>query len=83
MHQSIIRQPVGGSAEDPIEVSVPETYDGPIDYAVYREILEAYYLSLVGPEGRAIRMGPGVRTVRMQNVNFEIPAAGQFQAAEE
>lgn len=59
VHEARIKQPAGGSFEDPIEVEPPTTYDGPIDIQAFGSLVDGYYRHLVGPTGIAIRVDPG------------------------
>ena len=50
-----IKQVVGGDYDvDPLEVSRPIGYDGPLNYGAFRDAAEQYYRTLIGPEGRVL-----------------------------
>jgi hypothetical protein len=64
-----IKQAVGSDYESgPLEVGRPHDYRGPLDYERFRDEVTAYYRSLVGSTGSAIRISGGAK-VRMRN-NF-------------
>jgi hypothetical protein len=51
-----VRQPYGTRyEEEPLEVSKPVGYDGPWNHALFSELCENYYRSLIGSAGHAIR----------------------------
>lgn len=59
----LVRQAVGGAyAVDALEVSAPDGYDGPMNYAAFRECVEAYVRALVSSSG----LSPG-SSIRMRN----------------
>jgi hypothetical protein len=63
-----VKQSVGSDFETaPLEVSRPHGYDGHLDYAAFRQLVEAYYRSLVGTQGSTIRIAPGAQRIRMRN----------------
>jgi len=50
-----VKQVVGGDFEtDPLEISGPHDYDGPLNYGAFRDAAEQYYRTLIGPEGRVL-----------------------------
>lgn len=64
----LVKQAAGATfADHPIEVLLPDGYDGPIDYDAYRNCVERYYRSLVGGTGSAINLGQGVNVVMRNN----------------
>jgi hypothetical protein len=80
--QATIKQPLGSSFEKTgLEVSKPEKYDGPFNYAAFRDAAEAYYRGLVGSTGLAIRVGGG-RDVRMSDNVFKTNSVAEFEVAE-
>ena len=57
-----VKQTVGSDFEnDPLEVLLPEGYDGPINYENYRLAVEHYYRLMIGEAGKAFRFGPNTR----------------------
>ena len=73
-----IKQTVGSSFEkDPIEVSAPVGYDGPLDWEAFRDAVESYYRSLVGSQGSGIRI-EGSKDIRMRNNRFIQPISVEF-----
>ncbi len=66
-----LKQIVGGDFErDPIEVSAPQGYSGPIDYEAFRHAAESYYRQLVGSTATGIHISPGAKGIRMYNNTF-------------
>lgn len=78
-HQSLIRQPAGGDMQDLIEVSPPDDYAGPMDYQAFRDAVEGYFRSCVGPEGRGVRM-PWEAVLTMNDVIFGFASEVTFEA---
>jgi hypothetical protein len=64
----IVRQPFGTDyAKEPIEVEKPfGSYAGNWNQDAFRKIVEDYYRSAIGSQGRAMRIGPGSENVRMR-----------------
>ena len=64
----ILRQPLGTDyAKEPIEVEKPSgSYTGNWNQDAFRKIVEDYYRSAIGRQGRAMRIGPGSENVRMR-----------------
>lgn len=64
-----VKQIVGGHFEtDPIEVGKPIGYEGPFNYAAFREEAERYYRGLVGSQGSGIRIAKGGHVRMRDNV---------------
>ena len=65
----IISQPFGTDYEtEPIEVHpVQGLYRGPFNHAAFSEAVETYYRSLIGSQGRAIRIQGNATSVVMIN----------------
>jgi hypothetical protein len=77
-----IKQTVGADFESgPIEVGRPHGYEGPINYEAFRAIVEKYYRSLVGSQGRGIRISGG-RNIRMRNNTFIQQVSFEFDVDE-
>jgi len=76
-----IKQTVGGDFEtDPLEISRPHGYDGPLNYRAFREITEEYFRSLIGRSGSAFRIEGG-STVRMRDNTFVMPKSYEIPLA--
>lgn len=74
-----IKQTVGSLYEEgPLEVAPPRGYDGSLNYAPFRQAVEAYYRSLVGSSGSGIRIGPGSSNIRMRNNRFASARTATF-----
>lgn len=62
-----IKQTVGDDFEKgQLEVSPPQGIKQTIDYSIFRDLVEKYYRSLVGKQGRSIRIEGG-NNIRMFN----------------
>jgi hypothetical protein len=73
-----IKQTVGASSAEPIEVGSPSGgYNGPWSHAKFQEAAEAYYRSFVGPGARGINIA-STSQVRMRNNSFERRAEISF-----
>lgn len=65
-----LKQSVGSDFKKGIiEVSSPKGYKGPFSYLAFQEGVTKYYQSLVGSQGRGIRIQGGGK-VRMRNNTF-------------
>ena len=64
----ILRQPFGTDyAKESIEVEKPfGSYAGNWNQDAFRKIVEDYYRSAIGSQGKAMRIGPGSGNVRMR-----------------
>jgi len=64
----ILRQPFGTDyAKESIEVEKPfGSYAGNWNHNAFRKIVEDYYRSAIGSQGKAMRIGPGSGNVRMR-----------------
>ena len=64
----ILRQPFGTDyTKEPIEVEKPfGSYVGNWNQDAFRKIVEDYYRSAIGRQGRAMRIGPGSENIRMR-----------------
>lgn len=77
-----IKQTVGSDFETgPIEVSGPHGYTGPINYQAFRDTVEKYYRTLVGSQGRGIRISGG-RNIRMRDNRFIQEMSFEFDVDE-
>ncbi len=76
-----IKQAVGSSFETgPIEVGPPRGgYRGPFNHQEFRNAVEKYYRSLIGSQGRGIRI-EGATNVRMRGNRFEQDMTAEFGA---
>ena len=64
----ILRQPFGTDyAKESIEVEKPfGSYAGNWNHNAFTKIVEDYYRSAIGRQGRAMRIGPGSENIRMR-----------------
>ena len=64
----ILRHPFGTDyTKEPIEVEKPfGSYAGNWNHNAFRKIVEDYYRSAIGSQGKAMRIGPGSGNVRMR-----------------
>ena len=77
-----IKQTVGADfATDPLEVSQPANYTGPLDFNAFRKCVEEYYRKFVGAQGSGVRVAPKAG-VRMRNNNFGGAWSCSFDASE-
>ncbi|MDP2859198.1 MAG: hypothetical protein Q8P50_14635 [Bacillota bacterium] len=77
-----VKQSVGSSFETgTLEVSRPRGYDGSLDYAPFRDAVEAYYRRLIGSSGTGIRV-VGASRVRMRNNTFVKPTQTHVEYSE-
>jgi hypothetical protein len=77
-----IKQTVGSDFENgPIEVSRPHGYKGPFNYEAFRAVVEKYYRSFVGAQGRGIRISGG-GNIRMRNNTFIQEMSFEFDVDE-
>jgi hypothetical protein len=72
-----LKQTVGSTAADPIEVGRPIGYTGPLNYQDFRAGVEAYFRSLVGKAGTGIQIGGG-GSVRMTDNVFQKTLVFEF-----
>lgn len=63
-----LRQAVGATASDPLEVSPPAGYPGPFDQRKFQAEVEKYFRELVGGSASSIKRAPGAKSLRMRNV---------------
>lgn len=61
-----------------MEVSPPVGYDGPINYAAFRDAAEFYYRSCIGENGSVINI-KGSSNVRMRNNRFMKTVRAEFE----
>lgn len=65
---SDLKQTAGSNyATDPVEVSRPANYSGPLDWNAFRRCVERYYRMSFGPQGSGIAWEPGATNLRMRN----------------
>jgi len=78
-----IKQTVGADFETaPLEVSPARGYNGAYNYAAFRQLVENYYRSLVGSQGRGIMIAGG-GSARMRNNTFVQPHVATFEYNEQ
>src|SRR5438477_9420165 len=77
----ILRQPFGTDyAKESIEVEKPfGSYAGNWNHNAFRKIVEYYYRSAIGRQGRAMRIGPGSENVRMRGNTIEFSKSYQLE----
>jgi hypothetical protein len=64
-----VKQPVSAGDEHvPLEVSLPNSLSGSVDFADFRKLVEQYYRESFGSTGSAFRIGPGTKVRMMHNV---------------
>jgi hypothetical protein len=76
-----IRQEAGAVASDPMEVSPPAGYAGPLDLQKFQTEVEKYFRSLVGSSGSRIRNGPGAKSMRIRDCRHRKAASVSFEVA--
>lgn len=75
-----IKQAVDGNVEtDPLEVTLPHGYDGPISYEAFRRAVSQYYRSLVASDGYGNQIGG--KNIRMRDNTFLMPRSVEFPLA--
>jgi hypothetical protein len=74
-----LRQTVGATATDPIEVSAPAGYVGPFDHEKFRAEVEKYFRGFFGSPGSSVNLGPGGKKVRMRNCRYRKLASVSFE----
>ena len=76
-----IKQTIGSAGMNaPLEVSNPIVYEGPLNYQAFRDAVERYHRSRIGPQGRGIRIGAGaISNLRMRNNTFRGPHTEEFE----
>ena len=76
-----LKQVVGSDFEiDPIEVTAPHNYSGPMNYDAFRKAAEEYFRKHIGSQGSGIRIGEGAKNIRMQNNRFVREESVEFEA---
>lgn len=76
LHADITHPVAGDLDSDPLEVTLPHGYDGPISPSAFRRAVGHYYRSLVGGGGLGIHTGNGSR--RMHDHTFLLPRSFEF-----
>ena len=72
-----IKQPVDGNVEtDPLEITGPHGYDGPISWEGFRRAVGQYYRSLVGSCSSGFQTR--VDNIRMRDHSFLLPRTFEF-----
>jgi hypothetical protein len=69
-----IKQTVGSHHSDSYEVSLPEGYNGPMNYNAYRDSVEGYARSFISINGDV-----SGRNIQMRNNQFVRPAEDEFE----
>ena len=76
-----LKQTVGASVSDHIEVSPPAGYAGPFDNQRFQAEVEKYFRSLFGSSGSSIKRAPGAKSVRMRNCRHRKAISVSFEFA--
>jgi hypothetical protein len=77
---SDIKQSVGSADNgDDLEVTVPDGYNGPLDYERFAKGIRGYYQRLAGPQGSAVAYGGTTHTVK-KNTTIVMDAEFEFDA---
>lgn len=79
VYQSLVRQTPGAGLEEPLEITVPETYAGPMNYEALRIGVENYYRQALGQQGRAVNFGPGT-SITIRNMSIGLDMRHSFDA---
>ena len=75
-----IKQAVDSHFEtDPLEVTLPHGYDGPISYEAFRRAVSQYFRALVACDGFGQQKGVG--NIRMRDNTFLMPRSFEFPLA--
>lgn len=76
---AIVKQTVGASFEsDPIEVSPPVGYRGPMNFDAFRKAVERYCRNNVGNTASGIRISGGAKNIRIRDNRFTKQATESF-----
>lgn len=76
-----MKQVIGGKFDaDPIEVDPVMGYRGPMNYEGFRNAAEAYYRSLFGSTGTAIKISESAQATRMVGSHFTKEMRVDFEA---
>lgn len=76
-----LKQAVGASASDPIEVSPPAGYSGPFDHPAFQAAVETYFRSILGGSQSAAKRGPGAKALRIRDCRHRKAASVTFEVA--
>ena len=76
-----LRQAVGATASDAIDVSAPAGYSGPFDHHKFRAEVEKYFRSLIGNSGTSFTLRPGAKGVRIRNCRHRKDISVSFEVA--
>lgn len=76
LHADIRHRVDGDLDTDPLEITLPHGYDGPISPEGFRRAVGVYYRTLVGGGGVGIHTGNG--TLRMRDHTFLLPRSFEF-----
>ena len=76
---AIVKQTVGASFEsDPLEVSPPVGYKGPMNFDAFRKAVERYCRSSVGSTASGMRSSGGAKNIRLRDNRFTKQATESF-----
>lgn len=79
----VVKQTAGSDFEldrGTLEVLGIPSYEGPQNYAAFRDAVEDYYRSLIGSTGSGIRITGGSTNIRMRNNMFQSEFVAEFEA---
>jgi hypothetical protein len=76
-----LKQAVGATASDPIEVSPPAGYSGPFDHQAFQAAAEQYFRSILGSSRPSTKRAPGAKGIRMRNCRHRKTLSVTFEVA--
>ena len=76
-----IKQKVGATASDPIEVFPPAGYAGPFDLQKFQAEVEKYFRSVIGNAGSSNRAGHSGKNLRIRDCRHRKAASVSFEVA--
>lgn len=76
--KSLVRQTPGAGLDEDLEVTLPEGYQGPMDYEALRNGVEKYYRLAFGQSGTGIRFGADTG-VTLRDVSVAVPMSHSFE----
>lgn len=76
-----LKQAVGATASEHIEVSPPAGYAGPFDHRKFQAEVEKYFRSLFVSSGSSIKRSPGAKGIRMRDCRHRKAVSVSFEVA--